>query len=116
MAFDMEGCSTTPDHSALTAAYEPAKAVVEGMLRQRGEGPFVLTLDRAINLPDVSVTQDSPNVAERDVREVQLVGSATSLAPFIGRRVHVEGTFFHAANVHQSLPVLLAVKDIQAVQ
>jgi hypothetical protein len=108
----LSGCSVSSPSKPIMGAYEPAVVAVDGMLQRDTTGAFLVTLEQPMDLPDAAAGHDSPNVAERGIRVVQLVGDPKALAALGSQRVHVEGTLSHGANVHQAAAILLTVQRL----
>lgn len=107
--------------------YEPAVVELEGTLVIKtffgppnyGEDPGtdekedtrILSLDKPINIRSKDETDPVLGPTERDVRELQLVFDG-NLRKWVGKKLMVRGTLFHAHTGHHHTDVLLAVETI----
>jgi hypothetical protein len=105
--------------------YEPEKVTLTGRLVYRvfygppnyGENPKtdsretqpILILDAPVDV--VANGGDPTDQTERGVKRITLVGHSTSR--FIGKRIAVEGTLFHANTGHHHTKVLMTVAFIK---
>jgi hypothetical protein len=70
----------------------------------------ILLLDSAIDV--LGDSNDEINKTERRVRAITLV-SDLSLKPFVGKRVIVQGSLFHAHTGHHHTKVLMSVSSVK---
>ena len=111
--------------------YEPEKVSITGTIVSRtffgppnyGENPktdskesqYILVLDTPIDV----VGDNKYNEAERGVKQITLVVhdfKATPVRPWLGKRVTIEGTLFHAITGHHHTKVLIEVSTIGAAK
>jgi hypothetical protein len=125
----LSGAGAEPPGGCLK--YEPAEVELRGVIAREtfpgrpnyesveaGDEPetvWVLTLHAPVCVDGAG--GEDPNVAERDVRQVQLVLSReqyAACAPLVGKRVRVCGSLFHAITGHHHKDVLMTVRRIGA--
>ena len=124
--------SPTPDAAGADwYEYEPAVVELEGTLVIKtffgppnyGEDPEtdekeetrILSLDKPINIRSKDENDPVLGPTESDVREVQLVFDG-KLRKWVGKKLIVKGTLFHAHTGHHHTDVLLAVESISPAE
>ena len=74
------------------------------------ESQPILMLDSAIDV--IGKPNDEINETERGVKAITLV-SEQMLRPFVGKRVSVQGSLFHAHTGHHHTKVLMSVSSVK---